>query len=57
MRIERAKEIISTPEKIEVLFDGTSVWIEDIKNDTANVTVMGTYKTMEVPVEQLEEKG
>ncbi|UNC91969.1 H-type small acid-soluble spore protein [Candidatus Contubernalis alkaliaceticus] len=57
MEIQRAREIISAPEKIEVHFDGTPVWIEDIKNDTANVTVMGTCKSMEVPVYELQEKG
>lgn len=57
MEIQRAKEIMSAPEKIEVHFDGTSVWIEDIINNTANVTVMRTSRSMEVPVEDLEEKG
>ncbi len=57
MKMQRAKEIISAPEKIEVHFDGTPVWIEDIKNDIANVTVMGTCKSLEVPVEELQEKG
>lgn len=57
MEIQRAKEIISAPEKVEVHFDGTSVWIEDIIKDTANVTVLGTCKSIEVPVEKLQEVG
>ncbi|NLP37847.1 MAG: H-type small acid-soluble spore protein [Firmicutes bacterium] len=54
---QRAKEILQTKEKIEVHYQGTPVWIEGIYGSTANVTVMGTCRTMDVPVADLEEKG
>ncbi len=53
MELERAKQIINSPDKFEILYNGTPVWIENIYHDTANVTVMGTCKTLDVPVTEL----
>ncbi|MCW3490725.1 H-type small acid-soluble spore protein [Dethiobacter alkaliphilus] len=57
MEKDRVKEILDSPEKIEVKYLGEPVWIEGIKSNTANVTVMGTCKTMDVPFMSLEETG
>ena len=54
---QRVQEILETSEKIEVKLNGEPVWIEGIKSNTANVTVMGTCKTMDVPFMSLEETG
>jgi H-type small acid-soluble spore protein len=52
---QRAVEIMNSPEKIEVHCQGQPVWIEGIEEDTANVTVMGTCRTMNVPFADLKE--
>ncbi len=57
MDLQRVKQIIESPDKHEVLHNGTPVWIENVYHDTANVTVMGTCKTMDVPLADLEETG
>lgn len=57
MDLERIKQIMESPDKYEVLYNGSPVWIENVYHDTANVTVMGTCKTMDVPVADLDEKG
>ena len=57
MEKQRVQEILETSEKIEVKYNGEPVWIEGIKSNTANVTVMGTCKTMDVPFMSLEETG
>lgn len=44
-------------EKIEVLHNGYPVWIEGINENTANVTVMGSCKTMDVPFSELKENS
>lgn len=53
---QRAQEIINSPAKIEVHYQGKPVWIEGVEEDTANVTVMGTCHTMNVPFSELQEK-
>jgi small acid-soluble spore protein H (minor) len=58
VQIRRAEEIIASPEKIEVLYNENPVWLEDIvNNEKAYVTVLGSCKTMEVPVSDLVETG
>jgi len=57
MNKSRAEEIMRAPTKIEVVHDGRPVWIESINGDTANVTVMGTCHTMDVPLRELKETG
>jgi H-type small acid-soluble spore protein len=53
----RAEEIMRSPAKIEVVYDGLPVWIEGTADDKANITVMGTCKTMDVPYTKLRETG
>jgi H-type small acid-soluble spore protein len=54
---KRAEEIMRSPAKIEVVHNGQPVWIEGAGENSANVTVMGTCKTMDVPYGQLTETG
>ena len=54
---QRAQEILDSAEKIEVKYNGEPVWIEGVKSNTANVTMMGSCKTMDVPFMSLEETG
>ncbi|NLZ38719.1 MAG: H-type small acid-soluble spore protein [Firmicutes bacterium] len=51
----RAKQIINSPDKIEVYYQGKPVWLESIEENSAYVTVMGTCRTMTVPLAELEE--
>ncbi|MCR3920998.1 MAG: H-type small acid-soluble spore protein [Firmicutes bacterium] len=55
MEKQRAQEIINSPDKIAVFHQGKAVWIEGIESTTANVTVMGTCHTMNVPFQELKE--
>jgi small acid-soluble spore protein H (minor) len=58
MDFERAKEIYNSPDTIEVLYNGSSVWIEslDPRNKTARVISNGIQgKEATVPVNDLEE--
>lgn len=55
MNKKRAEEILHAPERINVFHYGKSVWIEGVNDTTANVTIMGTCETMDVPFHQLEE--
>jgi H-type small acid-soluble spore protein len=55
MEKERAEQILNAPDPIDVKYQGKLVWIEGVGDDTANVTVMGTCRTMDVPIEELRE--
>ena len=59
MIINRAKEIIESPENIEVLHNGNSVWIENVNttNGTAQVRVLDNDNNIVVPVNELNETG
>lgn len=54
---KRAKEILNnTKSNIEVLYNGSPVWLEDIKeNNTAVVTYIDNRRKEEVPVYKLVE--
>jgi H-type small acid-soluble spore protein len=53
---KRVKEIINTPYKVEVLFEGTPVWLENVTdNNTAVVTYIDTHSKDTVPVYKLVE--
>ena len=54
----RAQQIIAAKENIDVLFQGTPVWIEGVSdNSVAEVTRMtGSRLKLEVPVSKLEER-
>ncbi|OPJ55049.1 H-type small acid-soluble spore protein [Alkalithermobacter paradoxus] len=57
MQIRRAKEIVTSPESIEVIYKGKPVWIESINNQTnsAYVKYLDNSERMEVPVMELVE--
>ena len=54
----RAKQILEAKEKINVLYQGSPVWIEGISdNDIVEVTSLKGHKArIEVPVDLLEER-
>ncbi|MDW7652080.1 MAG: H-type small acid-soluble spore protein [Bacillota bacterium] len=54
---KRAEEIMRAPTKIEVVHNGEPVWIEGIDETSADVTVLGTSETRDVPLEELQETG
>ncbi|KNY29174.1 H-type small acid-soluble spore protein [Pseudobacteroides cellulosolvens] len=52
----RAKEIISSGKLIQVLYQGSPVWLENVKdNNTAEVTRLDRKDKIEVPVYLLVE--
>jgi H-type small acid-soluble spore protein len=53
----RAQEIMRAPTKIEVVYQGEPVWIEGVDETSANITIMGTSRTADVPLEELQETG
>lgn len=54
----RAKQIIESKGVIEVLYQGTPVWIENVLDDnTVQVSNIQTNDKQDVPVSMLEEKG
>jgi len=57
MDFNRAREIFNSPENIEVLLDGTPVWIENLDpgRESARVRPMNGKESREVPVAELVE--
>lgn len=58
MDLQRAKEIINSPDNIQVLYQDKSIWIESLNEEeqTAMVTTDAQFKEkMTVPIGQLEE--
>ena len=53
---ESAKRIIESLGVIEVQYNGIPVWIENIKDNTAEVSYLDTKNKAEVPVEKLHER-
>jgi len=52
----RAKEIISSGKLIQVLYQGSPVWLENVKdNYTAEITKLDGKDKMEVPLSLLVE--
>lgn len=58
MDSSRAKQIIEAKGKINVLYQGSPVWIEGVSdNNIAEVTSLKGHKArIEVPVDMLEER-
>lgn len=55
---KRAHEIIKSNESIQVLYQGTPVWLESVKdNNVAAVTRMDKKDKIEVPVYMLVENS
>ncbi|AXN41192.1 H-type small acid-soluble spore protein [Peribacillus butanolivorans] len=58
MDVNRVKQILSSPSDIEVRYNGTSVWIDNINEDgrTATVHLRGPLEERsEVEIEELKE--
>ena len=56
MNNERAKQIVESLGVIEVLYNGSPVWIDNINGDTADVSYIGTNNKAEVDIKSLIEK-
>lgn len=52
---ERARQIVDSLGVIEVLYKGCPVWIENIKENTAEISYIDTKNKAEVQVEELIE--
>jgi small acid-soluble spore protein H (minor) len=52
---ERARQIVDSLGVIEVLYNDSPVWIENIKENTAEVSYIATKNKVEVQVEKLIE--
>jgi len=58
MDSNRAKQIMESKGVIEVLYQGTPVWIENVLDDnTVQVSNLQTNVKQDVPVNMLVEKG
>ena len=59
MRIERAAEILSSPNTVEVVYNNMPVWIDNVDESrhTASIRLMETGNRIEVPVDELSESG
>ncbi|KAB2952519.1 H-type small acid-soluble spore protein [Heliorestis acidaminivorans] len=59
MEAQRAEEILQSPDTIEVQYQQSSVWIEEVnrQKETAQVKLLEEGKRIEVPVATLEEKA
>ncbi len=58
MKFERAQEILATPDMIEVLYQGTPIWIEKLNPGNQSAFISGDSlpgRTKTVPVSQLVE--
>jgi H-type small acid-soluble spore protein len=53
---QRARQIVKSLGVIEVLYNGSPVWIEDINGYTAEVSYINTKNKVEVQVENLIER-
>lgn len=52
----RAQQIMDSKDNIEVLFDGTPVWIDSIdENNTAHITYIDDHRKQVVPLYKLVE--
>lgn len=55
MKSDRVQEIMQSHGVININYNGLSVWIEEIRGDTAKVSFVGTDRSIDVPVHELEE--
>jgi len=53
--IIRAKQIIQTPDLVQVMFRGAPVWLEAVNENTATIQHVDTREREEVPVNLLKE--
>ena len=58
MDSNRAKQIMKSSEPVQVLYEGSPVWLENVKvNNMAEVTRIDNQKRIEVPLYMLMEDG
>lgn len=59
MNVSRAKEIINSPNSVEVLYNNIKVWLENVDEakEVVYVKNLGNNEKIEVPVECLNETG
>jgi H-type small acid-soluble spore protein len=57
MDIQRARKILESSQNIDVLYEGESVWIDDLNptDNTARVHSLSTGKHMSVKLDRLHE--
>lgn len=57
MEVQRALEILKSQQQYDVLYEGDSVWIDDVNpdNKTATVHSLRTGDVLRVEVERLHE--
>lgn len=54
----RAKQIMQSPETIQVLYEGSPVWLENVNdNNTAEITYFENNRKETVPVYKLVENN
>jgi len=53
----RARQILDSHGVIEVLHNGSPVWIENLRGNNAEVTYIGTDNRAEIPVDKLVESS
>jgi small acid-soluble spore protein H (minor) len=59
MDVNRAEEILNSPQKITVTYKGEPVWIQSVNNvtQTADVHAVATQQEeKQIPVNELQEK-
>lgn len=59
MEINRAKQIISSPDEITVTYHGVAVWLKNCNEQQQSVSVFtkdNPENVMVLPVDELEEK-
>jgi small acid-soluble spore protein H (minor) len=54
---QSARRIIDSKDNIEVLYNGSPVWIQDVNSNTAKVRFLDSDKVQEVAVGELVEAG
>ena len=54
---EKAQQIVESLGVVEVLHNGTPVWIENLERENAEVRYLETGEVIQVPVSELVEGG
>jgi len=54
---EKAQQIVESLGVVEVLHNGTPVWIENLEGENAEVRYLETGEVIQVPVSELVEGG
>lgn len=54
---QRAEQIMKAPRKVEVQYEDVPVWIDDVHGNMADITVIGTSRSMKVSLDKLRDTG